>query len=77
MTREEGIKWMRLLHLVDTRFAMTKEREERLICFIHLSIIHVTSGKYPWVRNVSRLLPEVSRGEVYFLKYFKTIKILF
>ena len=31
-------------------------------CFIHLSIIHITSGKYPWGRNVSRLLPEVSRG---------------
>ena len=33
----------------------------REICLINLSIIHVTSGKYPWVKNVSRLLPEVSR----------------
>jgi hypothetical protein len=50
-------------------FLKTKNRklktsllQERLICFIHLSIIHITSGKYPWGRNVSRLLPEVSRG---------------
>jgi hypothetical protein len=38
--------------------------EIREVCLIHLSIIHVTSGKYPWVRNVSRLLPGVSRGAI-------------